>query len=242
MEMTLKDLSKPFKEADIEWRIQSSGEKNGKPWARVLAYITNRAIMDRLDEVCGPENWKNEYKDAPGGGILCGLSIRSGVVEWVTKWDGAEQTDIEAVKGGLSGAMKRAGVHWGIGRYLYDLEAGFANIHGKGRYSDKDKKGNYFKWDPPKLPSWALPDGASASKPETPEPEPEGRASETTTKDYQYLTAMRKQKTRVGDEKYYETLLFAGKKEYTKSNLITDKEEQKAVYRALLALPDKEKV
>jgi hypothetical protein len=75
----------------------------------------------------------------------------------VTKWDGAENTDIEAVKGGLSGAMKRAAVQWGIGRYLYDLDEGWANIHDRGRHSAKDKNNKWFKWDPPELPPWALP-------------------------------------------------------------------------------------
>ena len=42
------------------------------------------------------------------------------------KWDAAENTQVEAVKGGRSGAMKRAAVQWGIGRYLYNLEEGFA--------------------------------------------------------------------------------------------------------------------
>ena len=79
----------------------------------VLPYITNRAIMDRLDMVVGPENWKNAFQPSPESGILCGISIRINS-EWITKWDGAAQTNYEAVKGGLSGAMKRAAVQWGI--------------------------------------------------------------------------------------------------------------------------------
>lgn len=152
----LHKLHEPFAALDIEWRIQSSGEKNGQIWARCLAYVTNRAIMNRLDDVVGAANWKNEYARAPEGGIMCGLSIKIDG-EWVTKWDGAENTDIEAVKGGLSGAMKRAAVQWGIGRYLYDLEEGFAQIRDNGMYRGKTKDNKSFKWDPPKLPSWALP-------------------------------------------------------------------------------------
>jgi hypothetical protein len=109
-------------------------------WARVLAYITNRAIMERLDEVVGSGNWRNEEpriihfpndKGETVTGVLCGLSLKLDG-EWVTKWDGAEPTDIEPVKGGLSGSMKRAGVLWGIGRYLYDLPEGWAKIVEKG--------------------------------------------------------------------------------------------------------------
>ena len=78
--------------------------------------------MDRLDEVVGPENWKDEYAPGPDGGVICGLSLRI-EDEWITKWDGAENTDFEAIKGGLSDAFKRAGYKWGIGRYLYRLES-----------------------------------------------------------------------------------------------------------------------
>ena len=157
--MNLKQLKEPFPAGDIEWRVQSAGAKNDIPWARVLAYVTNRAIMDRLDDVCGPEAWKNEYSVGPQGGIICGLSIKCGD-EWTTKWDGAENTDIESVKGGLSNAMKRAAVQWGIGRYLYNLEAGYADITTSGKhYQGADKGGKYksFKWNAPDLPAWALP-------------------------------------------------------------------------------------
>ena len=157
----LARLRDPFAPDDIEWRVQQAGEKNGKPWARVLAYVTNRAIMERLDEVVGPEAWQNVFKEGPAGGVVCGLSIRvarpDGTGEWVTKWDGAENTDVEPVKGGLSGAMKRAAVMWGVGRYLYDLEEGWARVHDGGRYSAKGKDGSWFKWDPPELPVWAVP-------------------------------------------------------------------------------------
>ena len=157
--MDLSKLKDCFEPNDIEWRLQQCGKtKDGKIWGMALAYVTNRAIMNRLDEVCGPENWKNEFKAAPDGGILCGISIKIGD-EWVTKWDGAENTDIEAVKGGLSGAMKRAAVQWGIGRYLYKLEESWINANENGAYRGKTKDGTTFKWDAPALPAWALPKG-----------------------------------------------------------------------------------
>lgn len=161
--MKLKELSTVFNPIDIEWRLQNCGFKqNGEPWAMVLAYVTNRAIMDRLDEVCEPENWKNEFAEGPGGGVICGISIRCGD-EWVTKWDGADKTQIEAVKGGLSGAMKRAGVQWGIGRYLYNLDATFAKCATDKRHYDNqgyDKKTKAaFSWETPQLPKWAVPGG-----------------------------------------------------------------------------------
>lgn len=171
----LKALQEPFHTSDIEWRIQQSGVKNGKPWAIVLAYITNRAIMERLDNVFGPFGWKNKFSDCPNNVVECGISVKSGD-EWVTKWDAAPPTDIESVKGGRSNSMKRAAVQWGIGRYLYHLEASFAECFtekGIGQFSatfqeskynpqtrKKEPVGQpiYGSWNPPILPDWALPE------------------------------------------------------------------------------------
>jgi len=183
-------LREPFPESDIEWRIQSSGinKVTGKPWAKILAYITSRAVMDRLDEVFGVDGWYNEYRPGPSGGNICGISFWSPEKnQWVTKWDGAENTDFESVKGGLSNAMKRAAVHLGIGRYLYGLGETFAIIYDPTykdapnfatAYPSRDKANRHeggvnFRWAPPALPSWALPKG---TKP-TPPPKVTGAAS-----------------------------------------------------------------
>lgn len=186
-------LAAPFALSDIEWRIAQAGKKGDKIWAKCLVYITNRAIMDRLDEVVGPDNWRNEYRDAPGGGILCGISIRV-EDEWVTKWDGAEHTDIEAVKGGLSGAMKRAAVQWGMGRYLYRVTESWAKetspdskkLAFQGQYKEGNNK-EYFSYTPPDLPSWALPSGTVPAKP-APDPQDDPKAlndlRETVAKKY----------------------------------------------------------
>lgn len=151
-------LTEPFPAKDIEWRIQQSGVGNKGPWARVLAYITARAIQERLDTVFGPGGWKNEYKQGPDGGVLCRIYFRDDQGEWVWREDAAENTDIEGVKGGISGSLKRAGAALGIGRYLYNLEAGFADITENGQNYAKTKDGT-FKWNPPGLPDWALPEG-----------------------------------------------------------------------------------
>ena len=124
--MDVTKLQAPFGVEDMEWRVQQAGStQQGKLWAIVVPYITNRAIQQRLDDVCGIDGWKNEYTSIPNDkGTLCGISILfKDRNDWITKWDGAEDTDIEAVKGGLSSAMKRAAVQWGIGRYLYKYEA-----------------------------------------------------------------------------------------------------------------------
>jgi hypothetical protein len=151
----LDRLYEPLPESDIEWRIQQAGITRGKPWARVLAYITARGAMHRLDEVFGPLGWSDSYASGPDGGVICAICVASeGRI--ITKTDGAPNTDIESVKGGLSDAFKRACVKYGIGRYLYRLGDSWANFLDRGSKSVKID-GVWYKWDPPKLPLWATP-------------------------------------------------------------------------------------
>lgn len=180
-----KRLTEPFAPQDIEWRVGRAGKNAKGVWATVLAYITARAIQERLDEVFGPGGWKNEFRDGPKGGVICRIYFRNDEGEWVWREDGAENTDVEAVKGGLSGAMKRAGSALGIGRYLYRLDEGWANIHAKGAnyQSANEKKGiPAFRWDPPDLPAWALP-GGSETPPETDADPETGEVEEESTEE-----------------------------------------------------------
>lgn len=119
--MKLSDLKNPL--PSIHWRSQSI-TKDGNS-ALALAYIDARDVMDKLDSVCSPENWQDSYSETPKGRIICTISIRIGD-QWVSKSDGAGDTAVEGEKGALSDALKRAGVKWGIGRYLYDMPATWA--------------------------------------------------------------------------------------------------------------------
>ncbi len=130
-----EELARPFAAEDLEWRIQvTSGDKTS---GLAIPYVTNRAIQDRLDEVVGPENWYNDYRPWHGNGKkdaqICGISIYFEGKGFITKWDGAEDSDIEPIKGGLSDSMKRAAVQWGIGRVLYKMDnAPWVKIERKG--------------------------------------------------------------------------------------------------------------
>jgi hypothetical protein len=73
--------------------------------------------MNRLDDVFGTDGWQTQYQNM-GDRMICQLSCRIDG-KWITKSDGAGDTDIEGDKGGISDALKRAAVQWGIGRYLY---------------------------------------------------------------------------------------------------------------------------
>ena len=120
-------LKRPFAPHKLRWR-KGGGSKE-------LVYITARDVMDRLDEVCGINGWQTNF-DYIGDRMICKLSIRfyhkteevsKFTSSWITKSDGADDSNIEGAKGGISDALKRAAVQFGIGRYLYHPNAFDAN-------------------------------------------------------------------------------------------------------------------
>jgi len=137
-----KALAAPFPPEEVSWRLGSTSKEKMKGMA--LAYLDARAVMDRLDAVCGPAGWQDKYSHA-NGKTVCDIGIKCGD-EWIWKADGAGDSDIEAEKGALSDAFKRAAVRWGIGRYLYSLESPWVEIEEWGR-SFRIKRGAYKELD-----------------------------------------------------------------------------------------------
>ena len=115
-----ESLARPFPGFAVRWRIGRKSKKGDK--AMPLAYIDARDVMDRLDGVVGPQNWQTKYTETASGRVICELSILVNG-EWITKSDGAGDTQVEREKGAISDAFKRAAVHWAIGRYLYSMDA-----------------------------------------------------------------------------------------------------------------------
>jgi len=122
-------LAAPFPPEKISWRVGQTSKDKKK--VMMLAYLDARDVQDRLDEAVGPFNWGHSFEEVKGR-IVCNLTVfidsETGDLEGrkriaVTKADGSDDTDIEGEKGGLSGAFKRAAVHFGIGRYLYHVES-----------------------------------------------------------------------------------------------------------------------
>ena len=131
-EEIIRRLREPFGSKEIEWKIQITTKDKSKGMA--VAYVDARAVQKRLDEVVGPFNWKNVYSLWHENSQICGISIfNADRNEWVTKFDGAENSDFEPIKGGLSDSFKRAAITWGIGRYLYEMEGIWVEIEEKGK-------------------------------------------------------------------------------------------------------------
>lgn len=148
-------LSAPFPANAIHWRAQTLN-KDGTS-AMALAYIDARDVMDRLDSVLGPENWEDSFSETPKGRLICTLKIRVNG-EWISKADGAGDTDVEGEKGAISDALKRAAVKWGVGRYLYDMPITWADCES---YEAGGKK-RWSKWTPAGLAKLAKAAGGSA--------------------------------------------------------------------------------
>lgn len=153
-------LAAEFPRDAVHWRAQTLTQDGNK--ALALAYLDARDVMDRLDDVCGPAGWKNSYVETPKGRVIATIYIRVGD-EWIGKSDGAGDTAVEGEKGGVSDALKRAAVCWGIGRYLYRLPSVWAPCE----FYEKSGKKHWKAW---KGSPW---DHVRAKPSPKPEPKPE---------------------------------------------------------------------
>jgi len=139
-------LKRPFDAKLLSWRVgATSGDKKT---GIALAYIDARDVMQRLDEVLGLD-WQCKYSHA-NGKTICDIGIKVGN-EWIWRAGGAGDTDVEAEKGAISDAFKRAAVLFGVGRYLYSLPNKWVQIKQQGK--------SYVLDGTPPLPAWATPEG-----------------------------------------------------------------------------------
>jgi Rad52/22 family double-strand break repair protein len=106
-------LSAQFGPGEVKARSQAG---------RQFSYVTARTIMNRLDEVLGPENWWDEYAPLEKS-VICRLTIRLPDGTIVTKVDAGGMAGMSDAgdddKSGYSDAFKRAAVKFGVSRYLY---------------------------------------------------------------------------------------------------------------------------
>jgi len=118
-----KIFAAPFPFDHIEIKPQTVSRDNTK--ALAVAYFDARAAMARLDESFGPMGWSFETREI-GKGIIGRLTV---TVDGHSTFreDGSEYTDIEALKGAISGAFKRCFSAMG-NRTLYEIDLGWQQI------------------------------------------------------------------------------------------------------------------
>ncbi len=123
----LEQLRKPFPASKISFKCQTKPNEKGN--SLVVAYIDARDVMERLDDVMGPD-WSDRYEKAgTAKGLVCYLTICG-----VTRADvGDDDNENEPVKSAYSDAFKRAAVKFGVGRFLYDLPKMWAKAKPAGK-------------------------------------------------------------------------------------------------------------
>jgi hypothetical protein len=123
----LAELRRPFSASKISFKVQTKPSEKGN--SLVVAYIDARDVMERLDEVVGPD-WSDRYEKAgTAQGLVCYLTVCG-----VTRADvGDDNNENEPVKSAYSDAFKRAAVKFGIGRFLYDLPKMWAKAKPAGK-------------------------------------------------------------------------------------------------------------
>lgn len=109
-----REIARPFEPFLVESR-----PRGGRPFE----FVTTGAVMNRLDEVLGPESWWDEFS-ATEEAVVCRLTIRLPDGRTITKAgagraDGSRDTDGDDQESGYSEAFKRAAAKFGVARYLY---------------------------------------------------------------------------------------------------------------------------
>ena len=117
MSIDLKLLQKPL---PLKWRVRSAFPNKVNPTHVILVgYVDSRQVQQLLDDVCGPENWSDEYYESKGKQFCkIGIQINN---EWVFKSDSGEPSSMSSTKGESSDSFKRAAVKWGINRTAYKV-------------------------------------------------------------------------------------------------------------------------
>ena len=123
-------LSAPFADNQILYRVGSKGRDNT---AMMLAYLDARMVHMRLDQAVGPFAWENEVT-IQGAAYVSRVTLHLPSGQVITRSDGADGSQVEAIKGGISDSFKRTGVLFGIGSYLYRMPNIFVPMKQNGKY------------------------------------------------------------------------------------------------------------
>lgn len=157
-------LAEPFDPTEIKWRVTHMMPDGSR--GAVIPFADPRAYTDRLNQLFTPSGWTRNYavtavspvtrqkqdKFIQTGKVLvtCTLTIAQlGTHTGSGEHWADEQNAMTAAE---AQAFKRASSCFGLGRYLYNLQAIWVPLDDQGRPTRI-----------PALPDWALPKGNSAA-------------------------------------------------------------------------------
>lgn len=143
MHPTLAALHAHFDPDAISWRCGPMTKDKSK--TKPLAYIDARDVQTRLDDVLGFD-WSNRYVPMNNGTACCEITVtvdgktvtRSDGAELISDSDKPDQREM-ALKGSYSDAFKRAAVKFGVGKYLYEVDAPWIAVDEKGNIPESGK-------------------------------------------------------------------------------------------------------
>ncbi len=146
MKTIFEKLSAPFQKIGAngqlifthKWKVQST--KGGV--AMCVAYIDARQVAERLNTVIGVNSWSDSLIETNGEGIICEISVNIDG-KTVIHSNVGTPSDYQKIKGQASDAFKRAATKFGVGAYLYEMEAvrlKIAVVNGKKYPSSSDGK------------------------------------------------------------------------------------------------------
>ncbi|MGH7603450.1 MAG: Rad52/Rad22 family DNA repair protein [Gemmatimonadaceae bacterium] len=142
-------LSAPVPSGVISWRQDGKVTgRDGKYFARFVAYIEANTVRERLDTVV-PGEWDLTLELLPpiqgedGDGAHCSFKARLQILGVIREDVGTGRDYKQA----STDAFKRAAVRFGIAHELYGYEQNWVEMDGDGRYAKQleDPQAAYFK-------------------------------------------------------------------------------------------------
>lgn len=146
LSVALPYLRRPPSPAAVRFKVQTPADDAGQ----VVAYVDARLVYDRLDHVCGERWWArfgplpralvprlaHDAEGTPPLFVRCRLTVCG-----VTREDVGEGADPKAA---FSDAVKRAAVHFGVGRVLYAMRAPWLRAGDGDGELRRDGRGSLF--------------------------------------------------------------------------------------------------
>ena len=103
-------LAAPFAAREVKQRTQAG---------RQMSYVTARTVMNRLDEVLGPENWWDDYTPMTSS-VICRMTIRLPDGQLLTKVDAgggaglADEGDDERARSPMPSSGQRSSLELAV--------------------------------------------------------------------------------------------------------------------------------
>ncbi len=109
-------LHEPFPPEEMQWRVEALSKDKRK--ALVVPLVNHSALLDRLDEVLGPQGWQDSYEVLQAQPNLYAVKCRLTILD-TSKEDLGEGSSLKAA---FAEALVRAAGKFGIGRHHAQLE------------------------------------------------------------------------------------------------------------------------